>query len=124
MASSASDIRDTARDAASHAANAASEATDRVKSTFDRSYGQLQEDFERLRKQFMDLSSGASEEARTRLSEGLGTLSSRVDEFTRDASQYGGKKFHDAERAVQDRPITSVLIAFGVGLVLANLLRR
>jgi len=142
VAATAADIRDTARKAGDDLRKTASEAGDEARDairdvkvqalnnaeharqSLGANYEQLKRELDVLRGQLMALGADASEEAKHRLQQGLETLNVRVDRLSHDAQVYGGRKLEDAERLVQERPLTSVLVSFGLGMLFAQFLRR
>lgn len=114
------DMRDQVRDAKEQAMNTA----DQARHSLSANYEQLKRDLDVLRGQLVALGADASGEAKHRLHEGMEALSKRVDHMSHDAQVYGGRKIEEAERLVQERPLTSVLVSFGLGMLFAQFFRR
>jgi ElaB/YqjD/DUF883 family membrane-anchored ribosome-binding protein len=114
------EVREAIRDAKVQALNSA----DHARQSLGANYEQLKRELDVLRGQLVALGADASEEAKHRLQDGLEVLTARVDRLSHDAKDYGGRKLEDAERLVQERPLTSVLVSFGLGMLFAQFLRR
>jgi ElaB/YqjD/DUF883 family membrane-anchored ribosome-binding protein len=114
------DVRDAAQDVKVHTLNSA----DHARQSLSANYEQLKRELDVLRGQLVALGGDAGEEAKLRLQHGLDTLNARIDTLSHDAKAYGGRKLEDAERLVQERPLTSVLVSFGLGVLFAQFLRR
>jgi ElaB/YqjD/DUF883 family membrane-anchored ribosome-binding protein len=114
------DVRDAAHDVKVHALNSA----DHTRQSLNANYEQLKRELDVLRGQLVALGADAGEEAKLRLQHGLEALNARVDTMSRDAKVYGERKLGEAERLVQERPLTSVLVSFVLGMLFAQFLRR
>jgi len=110
--------------------------TTKKSSTSDASPEALKRDFETLRDNldgFKDRLGGNAHEVLERISAYLGNagLGGRLSDIEDELQRLGGKlkdSGRDAaaklENKVTDQPLASVAIAFGIGLLAANLLRR
>ncbi|HEX2526710.1 MAG TPA: hypothetical protein VHL31_10495 [Geminicoccus sp.] len=97
---------------------------DHARASLTANYEQIKRDLDVLRGQMLGLGADATEEAKLRLNDGLETLAKRVDALSQDAQVYGGRKIEEAERLIQERPFTSVLVSFGLGMLFAQFFRR
>lgn len=102
------------------AAGAVHDAADSLRA----SYARLQDDFDRMRKEVLALSGSAGEEAQARLGAGIETLRKELDAMASRVSAQGGRTAAEAERLVKERPFTTLLITFGLGMIAAHLMRR
>ncbi|WP_235031645.1 hypothetical protein, partial [Geminicoccus flavidas] len=114
------DVRDAVHDVKVHALN----STDHARQSLNANYEQLKRELDVLRGQLVALGADAGEEAKLRLQHGLEALNARVDAMSHDAKVYGERKLGEAERLVQERPLTSVLVSFVLGMLFAQFLRR
>ena len=81
----------------------------------------LKRDFARLMEQMKTGAiDGASETAENLLSQ----LNERASELYETMSDRGDRSIKAISRQVEERPITSLLIAFGIGMVASRLLSR
>lgn len=91
----------------------AERAYDRMKNAAAHDYEDLKQaahdGFENLKQELSDISDNISFEA----------LKEKGDELV----DYGRDKLDDLEDRIAERPLASVLLAFGAGIILANLLR-
>jgi ElaB/YqjD/DUF883 family membrane-anchored ribosome-binding protein len=106
---------------------AASEAAEELRPDL----GQLKADFERLSESIGSLRSHlvglGREGARSAQVAGLAQLDNmrrEVDELAQQFRQQGRDTLGQVEQQVRDRPLTSLLMAFGIGMVLARLFGR
>jgi ElaB/YqjD/DUF883 family membrane-anchored ribosome-binding protein len=77
----------------------------------------LREDIAKLTASFKDVT---SETVRDR----VGALRGRIDEIAGDARAQGRHAMDELADHIEERPLTSVLIAFGVGVLLGRLFDR
>ncbi|MDA8052375.1 MAG: hypothetical protein M0002_20630 [Rhodospirillales bacterium] len=54
----------------------------------------------------------------------LAALQAEVERLAAEVKGQGSQVLHEIDRKVQERPLTSLALAFGVGLLAAQLLRR
>jgi ElaB/YqjD/DUF883 family membrane-anchored ribosome-binding protein len=118
------EVRDGVREAAREVKDQALNTADQARTSLTANYEQLKRELDVLRGQLVAIGSDASEEAKLRLASGLQTLTTRADTMSREARVYGGHKLEEAERIVQERPLTSVLVSFGLGMLFAQFIRR
>jgi ElaB/YqjD/DUF883 family membrane-anchored ribosome-binding protein len=84
----------------------------------------LRDDLSALRK---DLTGAASErfgEAREAGKAKLDAMRTELDRLTAELKGQGVATLDEAERLIRDRPMTSLLAAFGIGLLLGHLFDR
>lgn len=93
--------------------------------------GLLRAEFERLREELASirtlLTSGAAEHlsgAKAAAESRLAALQTEVEKLTEDVKGRSAEALQTMNRTVQERPLTSIAVAFGVGLLAAQLLRR
>ncbi|MGH7078883.1 MAG: DUF883 family protein [Acetobacteraceae bacterium] len=67
-----------------------------------------------------DMLAGSKAAARRRLS----AVQGEVERLASDLQDQGGEMLERLDHKVQERPLTSLAVAFGVGLLAAQLLRR
>ncbi|MGH7050088.1 MAG: DUF883 family protein [Acetobacteraceae bacterium] len=67
-----------------------------------------------------DMLAGSKAAARRRLS----AVQDEVEKLASDVKGQGGEMLERLDRKVQERPLTSLAVAFGVGLLAAQLFRR
>jgi ElaB/YqjD/DUF883 family membrane-anchored ribosome-binding protein len=83
--------------------------------------GALKRDLGRLMDQMKSGAiDGASETAQNLLSQ----LNERASDLYESASDQGDRSVKAITRQVEERPITSLLVAFGIGLIASRLLSR
>jgi ElaB/YqjD/DUF883 family membrane-anchored ribosome-binding protein len=113
-------LRANASSVGEDAAGAVHDAADSLRA----SYARLQKDFDRIRKEIVSLSSSAGEDAQVRLSAGLDAMRKEMDDVASKISSQGGRTAAEAERMVKEHPFTTLLVTFGLGMIVAHLLRR
>jgi ElaB/YqjD/DUF883 family membrane-anchored ribosome-binding protein len=93
--------------------------------------GALRAEFEKLREELAGIRGLLASEATEHLSgakaaaEGrLAALQAEVEKLAAEVKGHGSEVLHEIDRKVQERPLTSLAVAFGVGLLAAQLLRR
>jgi ElaB/YqjD/DUF883 family membrane-anchored ribosome-binding protein len=91
----------------------------------------IRSDLKQLRSDFSAILGSIREEASDRVDDARSSVKDRIEDgmdFIKDniegARDYGGKMFDQVRGTVEERPITSVLVAFGVGMFLGKLLDR
>lgn len=93
--------------------------------------GMLRSEFARLRDELAsiremltttgsDMLAGSRAAAESRLA----ALQDEVEKLAHDVKGHSGEMLRRVDRKVQERPLTSIAVAFGVGLLAAQLLRR
>lgn len=94
-------------------------------------YEALKADFQTLRSDVMSMVENLKGSAATKakevsadLRESGGHITQRAMEAAQQAKEKGGELAESLEARVKDRPLMSVLVAFGAGIVLSRLLRH
>lgn len=88
------------------------------------STAQLKKDIEGLKDAVAKLIADAKEEGRTRGRNANAAVSDKAAEIGHALGEQGRKSAAAIEKTVQNRPVQSLLIAFGVGVLVSQLLRR
>jgi ElaB/YqjD/DUF883 family membrane-anchored ribosome-binding protein len=84
----------------------------------------FKDDLNKLRSDISNLSAALRDTTSETVREQVDTIRNRVDQITRDAREHGRQTLDDLTDRIEERPLTSVLIAFGVGVLLGRLLDR
>jgi ElaB/YqjD/DUF883 family membrane-anchored ribosome-binding protein len=93
--------------------------------------GVIRAEFEKLREELAGIRkllsseaaehfSGVKEAAETRFA----SLQAEVERLAGEMKGQSKEVLHEIDRKVQERPLTSIAVAFGVGLLAAQILRR
>lgn len=97
----------------------------------DKDLAALREDLARLREDIASIKGTIAGIGKRSASEAKEAGSAKLGELRDELEQFGDNMYsrgHDAlagvERTVHDRPLTSLLAAFGIGLVLSKFLDR
>jgi ElaB/YqjD/DUF883 family membrane-anchored ribosome-binding protein len=93
--------------------------------------GALRGEFDKLREELAGIRELLTSEAAEHLSGAkaaaesrLASLQAEVEKLAAQVKGQGTEVLNEIDRKVQERPLTSLAIAFGVGLLAAQLLRR
>ena len=99
--------------------------------SLDKEFDALRADMEALRKDLGSLlaavGDGATDEFRSRGRRARGAAEragATIGEAAEEAQRRGAEGLAALEQRIEDRPLGSVLIAFGVGLLIGKLLQR
>lgn len=84
----------------------------------------LRSDVSNLMESLKGAASSKAKELGSTLKETSGQLSTQVKDVWGTAREKGGEVASDLETRIQERPLMSVLVAFGVGLLLSRILNR
>ncbi|WP_276955846.1 DUF883 family protein [Allomeiothermus silvanus] len=84
----------------------------------------LRADVSSLMESLKGAASSKAKELGSTLKETSGQLGTQVKDALGTAREKGGQVASDLEARIQERPLMSVLVAFGVGLVLSRILSR
>jgi ElaB/YqjD/DUF883 family membrane-anchored ribosome-binding protein len=109
-----------------------------AQATNDRTTGSSAEDFEALREDLRRLRAdmdklvgsltkeqkGRAEQLRQAAEEKLGQARDRAKDSLDSAAALGRESMATLERSVAERPLTTLLAAFGAGIAIGHLLRR
>ena len=86
--------------------------------------GTVKDDLAKLRADIVNLSSALKDLTSQTVQERFESLQGGLDKLTDDARVRGKQKLDDLTDHIEEQPLTSVLIAFGVGLLIGRLLDR
>jgi ElaB/YqjD/DUF883 family membrane-anchored ribosome-binding protein len=84
----------------------------------------LRKDLQSLVKTFKDEQKAVGKEALGRLQDGAHQAKAELGRLAGEAGARGRESIHALETHIEERPFTSVLAAFGIGLILGKLLDR
>jgi ElaB/YqjD/DUF883 family membrane-anchored ribosome-binding protein len=84
----------------------------------------VKEDLTKLRSDILMLSNALKGATSETVQDQIGQIRSRIDSLTGEAKQHGQQTLDDLTDRIEEKPLTSVLIAFGVGLLFGRLLDR
>jgi ElaB/YqjD/DUF883 family membrane-anchored ribosome-binding protein len=87
-------------------------------------FGAVKDDLARLRADVANLSAAIRELTSDTVHDQIGSLKGRLDRLTHDAKDQGRQALDDLADRIEERPVSSVLIAFGVGILLGRLFDR
>jgi ElaB/YqjD/DUF883 family membrane-anchored ribosome-binding protein len=110
--------------AAIGAAHNRKEATAMATRNLESEFDVLKDDLVKLRGDIANLSSALKETTSETVREQVGKVRGRIDEITGDARAHGRQTIDELADHIEDRPLASVLVAFGVGILLGRLLDR
>jgi ElaB/YqjD/DUF883 family membrane-anchored ribosome-binding protein len=91
-----------------------------IESEFDT----VRDDLTKLSNDIANLAASLKDGATDAAREQLAVARDRFDALTEQARSRGEEQLEGLADAIEDRPLTSVLIAFGVGIILGRLLDR
>jgi ElaB/YqjD/DUF883 family membrane-anchored ribosome-binding protein len=92
--------------------------------TYDDEIKALKDDLAGLRKDMQTLVKTVGEDARNRGRETVSKAKAEAGRYADEAVTRGKEGMAAIESHIEDRPFTSVLMAFGIGLVIGKLLDR
>ena len=81
-------------------------------------------DLSRLRNDIAALTEGFHGVATDRVRENINEAREKLSRWKQDATSQSRETLEDIAEEIEDRPLTSVLVAFGVGIILGRLLDR
>jgi len=84
----------------------------------------FKDDLNKLRNDLAHLSAALRDTTSETVREQVDAIRTHVDKLTREAREQGRETLDDLADRIEERPLTSVLIAFGVGVLLGRLLDR
>jgi ElaB/YqjD/DUF883 family membrane-anchored ribosome-binding protein len=87
-------------------------------------FGTVKDDLVKLRADIANLSAALKELTSETVHEQVDSLKGRIDHLTSDAKLRGRQTLDDLADQIEERPVSSVLIAFGVGILIGRLLDR
>jgi ElaB/YqjD/DUF883 family membrane-anchored ribosome-binding protein len=95
-------------------------ATRNLESEFDT----VKDDLSKLRSDISHLSAALKDTTSAGVREQIETIRSRIDRITDEARDHGRQTLDELTDHIEERPLASMLIAFGVGVLLGRLLDR
>jgi ElaB/YqjD/DUF883 family membrane-anchored ribosome-binding protein len=84
----------------------------------------IKDDLVKLREDISKLTATFKEATSETVRDRVGALKGRIDEIAGDARTQSREAMHELADRIEERPLTSVLIAFGVGVLLGRLFDR
>jgi ElaB/YqjD/DUF883 family membrane-anchored ribosome-binding protein len=87
-------------------------------------FGAVKDDLAKLRGDIANLSAALKELTSETVQERLETLRGGIDRLADDAKLQSREMLDNLTDQIEEKPLTSVLIAFGVGILLGRLLDR
>ena len=87
-------------------------------------FSAVKDDLTKLRADIANLSAALRELSSDTVHEQIDSLKGRIDRLTHDAKDQGRQALDDLADHIEQRPVSSVLIAFGVGILLGRLFDR
>ena len=87
-------------------------------------FGAVKDDLAKLRADIANLSAALKDLTSETVHEQLDSLKGRIDRATHDARDQGRQALDNLADHIEERPVSSVLIAFGVGILLGRLFDR
>jgi ElaB/YqjD/DUF883 family membrane-anchored ribosome-binding protein len=92
--------------------------------TLKQDMAELRASLDRLSKDVASISQSLAQELKSRATGKADDLRDRARAVADDVSAKGKESAEALEKTVRERPLQSLLIAFGAGLLLAHLLRK
>src|ERR1051326_9435522 len=87
-------------------------------------FSAVKDDLAKLRADIANLSAALKELTSDTVHDQIDSLRGRIDRMTHDAKDQGRQALADLADRSEERPVSSVLIAFGVGVLLGRLFDR
>lgn len=87
-------------------------------------FGAVKDDLAKLRSDIANLSNALKELTSETVHDRFDSLRGGIDRLTDDAKLQSREMMDDLTAHIEERPLTSVLIAFGVGVLLGRLFDR
>jgi ElaB/YqjD/DUF883 family membrane-anchored ribosome-binding protein len=87
-------------------------------------FGAVKDDLAKLRSDIANLSAALKDLTSETVQERLDSLRGGIDRLTDDAKVQSREILDDLTDHIEEKPLTSILIAFGVGILLGRLLDR
>jgi ElaB/YqjD/DUF883 family membrane-anchored ribosome-binding protein len=87
-------------------------------------FGTVKDDLVKLRADIANLSAALKELTSETVHDQIDSLKSRIDRLTGDAKIQGRQALDEVADRIEEHPLSSVLIAFGVGILLGKLFDR
>jgi ElaB/YqjD/DUF883 family membrane-anchored ribosome-binding protein len=93
-------------------------------STVENEFDTVKDDLAKLRSDISQLSATLKDLTSDTVRQQIETIRTRVDSITGEARQQGREVLDDLTDRIEEKPLASVLIAFGAGLLIGRLLDR
>lgn len=87
-------------------------------------FGVVKEDLAKLRADIANLSAALKDLTSETVHDRIDSIKGRIDRLSHDARDQGRQALDDLADRIEERPVSSVLIAFGVGILLGRLFDR
>lgn len=87
-------------------------------------FSTVKDDLVKLRADIANLSAALKDLTSETVHDQIDSLKGRIDRMTGDAKLQGRKTLDDLADHIEERPVSSVLIAFGVGILIGRLFDR
>jgi ElaB/YqjD/DUF883 family membrane-anchored ribosome-binding protein len=87
-------------------------------------FGAVKDDLAKLRADIANLSAALKDLTSETVHEQIDSLKGRIERVTSDAKLRGGQTLDELADRIEERPVASVLIAFGVGVLIGRLFDR
>jgi len=87
-------------------------------------FGTVKDDLAKLRADIASLSAALKELTAETVHDQIDSLKGRIDHLTSDAKLRSRQTLDDLADHIEERPVSSVLIAFGVGILIGRLFDR
>jgi ElaB/YqjD/DUF883 family membrane-anchored ribosome-binding protein len=92
--------------------------------SIDGEIGNVKDDLAKLRADIANLSNALKDVTSDAVNDQIALIRTRLDAITGEAKQHGRATLDDLTDRIEERPLASVLIAFGIGLLAGRLLDR
>jgi ElaB/YqjD/DUF883 family membrane-anchored ribosome-binding protein len=87
-------------------------------------FGTVKDDLVKLRADIANLSAALKDLTSETVHDQIDSLKGRIDRLTGDAKLQGRQALDDLADHIEERPVSSILIAFGVGILIGRLFDR
>jgi ElaB/YqjD/DUF883 family membrane-anchored ribosome-binding protein len=84
----------------------------------------VKEDLAKLRADISNLSNALKDVTSDAVHDQIAMIRARIDTLTGEAKQHSRRTLDEVTDKIEERPLASVLVAFGVGLLIGRLLDR
>jgi ElaB/YqjD/DUF883 family membrane-anchored ribosome-binding protein len=91
---------------------------------FESEFDTVRDDLTKLSSDIANLAASLKDGATDTAREQLAAARNRFERLTEEARSRGEEQLEGLSATIEERPLTSVLIAFGVGVILGRLLDR
>jgi len=87
-------------------------------------FGTVKDDLAKLRGDIASLSHALKDVTSDTVHEQIAAIRNRIDNMTDDAKSQGRQRLDNLTDQIEEKPLTSVLIALGVGVLIGRLFAR